>query len=417
MEFLKYGADPYLKDYANQTVMHLTAQGGFVGLFVFFYSTLPLSITERDCNSYTPLHLAVMEGHENMSLFLIAKTENLEIADCKGYTPLHWTAFSSSYKIARHLVMRGANRLAVCNHGQTPEQLAQSRGFTDMLKVLVKPMQKTPPLIGNPCKPPLEKSGRGRFYIYAGFVPARVAVLLLMVPFVLSPYGICAALAMAALDYVLFFYVSCVDPGFMHEKTTVAELYATVKPDFICPYCVAKKVHTTVHCHHCHRCVKMFDHHCPWINNCVGEGNHKVFVFFLIVLVLDLATTAVLGFLHFWEVSFKKKKVIPIEQNSYAGLVLSVLCCGVILLVMPILYIQLANCFSKKTTHQKYAFRKNGVFSSLTSTSSILIKDSEDWSYFSKKEEQSEFDEPGCCRKVVLPPSLSQTSNINEEVE
>jgi ankyrin repeat protein len=79
-----------------------------------------------------------MEGNENMSIFLISVSENLEVQDAKGFTPLHLTVFQSAYKIAKHLVMKGASRKARCNYGQSPFELAKSRGCSDMFKVLVR---------------------------------------------------------------------------------------------------------------------------------------------------------------------------------------------------------------------------------------------------------------------------------------
>ena len=137
MEYLKLGADPMIKDENGQTILHLSASQGFVGIFVYFFCTVALKVEEPDSNSYTPLHLAAMEGHENMSIFLISIVDDLNVKDSKGYTPLHLSVFSSSYKIARHLVMNGASRTAKCEFGQTPMQLALSRGCVDMLKVLV----------------------------------------------------------------------------------------------------------------------------------------------------------------------------------------------------------------------------------------------------------------------------------------
>jgi len=44
------------------------------------------------------------------------------------------------------------------------------------------------------------------------------------------------------------------------------------------------------HCKECGRCVDRLDHHCPWIDNCVGLGNQRSFYCFIVALLLTIAT-------------------------------------------------------------------------------------------------------------------------------
>lgn len=48
-----------------------------------------------------------------------------------------------------------------------------------------------------------------------------------------------------------------------------------------CKTCNLIKPGRSKHCSLCDACVAKFDHHCIWINNCVGVGNHKYFLGFL----------------------------------------------------------------------------------------------------------------------------------------
>ena len=49
------------------------------------------------------------------------------------------------------------------------------------------------------------------------------------------------------------------------------------------------------HCNICHVCISRYDHHCAWINNCVGGKNYTIYLIFILVSFIYLSMNIVSG--------------------------------------------------------------------------------------------------------------------------
>ncbi|KAJ2546463.1 Palmitoyltransferase zdhhc2 [Coemansia sp. RSA 1933] len=69
-----------------------------------------------------------------------------------------------------------------------------------------------------------------------------------------------------------------------------------------CLKCNLPKPDRAHHCSVCGVCVLKMDHHCPWVNNCVGFNNQKAFLLFIAysaLYCLDIAITTMVFYTRF----------------------------------------------------------------------------------------------------------------------
>ncbi|XP_048010184.1 palmitoyltransferase ZDHHC18-A isoform X2 [Megalobrama amblycephala] len=82
----------------------------------------------------------------------------------------------------------------------------------------------------------------------------------------------------------------------------------------------------TSHCGLCDNCVERFDHHCPWVGNCVGKRNYRFFYAFIVSL--SFLTSFIFGCVitHLTLRSQGDKGIIQAIQDSPASVVELVIC-------------------------------------------------------------------------------------------
>ncbi|XP_075053510.1 palmitoyltransferase ZDHHC23 [Mixophyes fleayi] len=113
---------------------------------------------------------------------------------------------------------------------------------------------------------------------------------------------------------LLFLVKAKRDPGYLNRSTNITRVKSEGKRDFgnnswmvadkdfprglhgvqrendylltdknWCKVCHVVRLPRSGHCRICGSCVQRLDHHCVWINNCIGAQNHKFFILLLLV--------------------------------------------------------------------------------------------------------------------------------------
>lgn len=83
------------------------------------------------------------------------------------------------------------------------------------------------------------------------------------------------------------------------KEAAVITDYSNKAQCYICDVILNK---TSKHCGDCGKCVDKFDHHCVWLNTCIGIKNYKYFISLVISVFVMTTTSLVLSLMYLIEV-------------------------------------------------------------------------------------------------------------------
>ncbi|BAE65354.1 ankyrin repeat protein [Aspergillus flavus] len=130
-----------------------------------------------------------------------------------------------------------------------------------------------------------------------------------------------------SLTTYFYIYSMVEDPGFVpklgsrnQQRAVITELFEQWKFDEenFCVSCMVRRPLRSKHCKRCARCVAKHDHHCPWIDNCVGANNLRHFVLYITCLEV--------GIVLFVQLTFNYINSLPAPAQPQCNIINETLC-------------------------------------------------------------------------------------------
>nr|DAD27281.1 TPA_asm: hypothetical protein HUJ06_028749 [Nelumbo nucifera] len=351
---IEHGGDVNVADHTGQTALHWSAVRGAIQVAELLLQE-GARVNAADLYGYQTAHVAAQYGQTAFLYHIVTKwNADPDVPDNDGRSPLHWAAYKGFADCIRLLLFLDAYRGRQDKEGCTPLHWAAIRGNLEVCTVLVQAGKKEDLMVTDntgftPAQLASDKNHRQVAFFLGnarrlldkrcdgntrlgklsklGLAPVLWCIILILIitylhsvimasnlPKLTAAFGLFAWLGvfLATSGLVLFYRCSSKDPGYirmnMHDSQGQKDDEPLLKTELnhpalmagnwsqLCATCKIVRPLRAKHCSTCDRCVEQFDHHCPWVSNCIGKKNKWDFFMFLILEISAMLITGAVAF-------------------------------------------------------------------------------------------------------------------------